>query len=308
MGSTKQPLFFTACSLSKYDDFIQCRFSVDISHGYRLTIKFTNNNFVRNFEDGSELYNCTIEGPENLEDYCTGDVVENGHELLIPLYHHTNKKSHDLILQSKYFKSSPWNFQGSNEKVLENVHYTYFTCLDSITTQDDLAQIAMASSGKLILLKDNGSANNPNDLVILDVYRENTINRTHPIKKLIPVSLLASNHLIKHFPMGEPVYFQVVNQFIYRVGLHPNQFLPFNGQIITPNKDALKRFEYIVIGDGRTREGLIAPYDEENTPHILKIQAVDNGSNILNFWFDEGNQDLFTNRQVEVQSFQSIKT
>ena len=162
----------------------------------------------------------------------------------------------------------------------------------------------MATSGKIALLRDNGSSRNPNDVVILDVYRESTTNRTHPIKIFIDVSIISPSHLIKHFPIANQVYFQVMNPFIYRIGLLPGEILPIFNNIAMPEAHSLKRFEYIVIGDGRERDGLVAPFDEENTTNILKIQKTALTSNILEFWFAEGNKDLFSEKDVELQEFQ----
>lgn len=229
-------------------------------------------------------------------------MAEEHGEYHIALFHHTNEDSYRAILKSKHFRSSTCNFQGTNKKELTNVNYTYFTCIDSIRAPEDLNQIAMASSGKIALLRDNGSPENPNDVVILEVYRETTFNRTHPIRVLIPATLLAPSHLIKHFPFGNPVYYQVMNPFIYRIGLLPGEILPFRNGIVEPNSSSLKRFEYVVVGDGREREGLIAPFNEETTKNILKIQRTSKVSNILNFWFEERNTDLFTNKDVEFQS------
>lgn len=299
-----QPLFFTACSLSKFDDYVECRFAIDISHGQRLFVNIYSSGFIRHYADGSELFNCKIQGPENLKEYCTG-VVEEYDEYHIPLFHHTNENSYKAISKSKHFRSSTCNFQGTNKKELTNVNYTYFTCIDSIRAPEDLNQIAMASSGKIALLRDNGSPNNPNDIVILEVYRESTTNRTRPIKILAPISLLAPSHLIKHFPFGEPVYYQIMNPFIYRIGLLPGEILPFEKATVKPDPRTLKRFEYVVIGNGTEREGLIAPFDEENTKNILKIQRTNQDSNILEFWFEESNKDLFTNKDPELQKFQT---
>jgi len=300
-----QPLYFTACFLSKDDFEINCRISVDISFGKRIFIKFSNQGFLKQFVDGAELYKCTIQGPENLVDYGTGTYSDK-ESLAINLFHHTSSENYGKILKSKHLRSSPWNFQGTNDKVLSNVNYSYFTCLDSIKAPEDLNQIAMASNGIIALLRDNGSTYNPNDIVKLKVCRESTQNRTHPIQLLVDVQNLAPSHLIKHFPFNEQVYYQVMNPFIYRVGLLPGEVLPFTAGIAKPRPGSLKRFEYVVIGDGREVEGLIAPFDEENTKNILKIQKAKSYSNILEFWFEEGNQDLFSGKTVELQTFDEI--
>jgi hypothetical protein len=59
----------------------------------------------------------------------------------------------------------------------------------------------------------------------------------------------------------------------------------------------------VVIGDATTVAGLAAPYDEEDTTFLLKIERPLAGSNILDFWFLNSNQDLFTGKIVETQAF-----
>ena len=67
--------------------------------------------------------------------------------------------------------------------------------------------------------------------------------------------------------------------------------------------DEFESFDYIVVGDCSTLDGLAAPYDEENTPHVLKIERVNDGRSFVAFWFSNGNTDLFSGKTPEMQEF-----
>lgn len=69
-------------------------------------------------------------------------------------------------------------------------------------------------------------------------------------------------------------------------------------------QEGLKAFDYIVVGDCTTLDGLAAPYDEENTAHIMKVEGMTPGTTILDFWFARGNSDLYTGKTVTMQEFQ----
>ncbi len=62
------------------------------------------------------------------------------------------------------------------------------------------------------------------------------------------------------------------------------------------SKSGLKRFA-----------GLRAPYDEEDTTHIMKIERIPEDLTILNFWFLRANQDLYSGKDVELQKFHADK-
>jgi hypothetical protein len=53
-------------------------------------------------------------------------------------------------------------------------------------------------------------------------------------------------------------------------------------------------------------DGVRAPYDEENTLHILKIEFVPEGRNILEVWFTYANKDLFSGRNTEMLKFMRV--
>jgi hypothetical protein len=299
-----QPLYFAANLLWKADDApIGCRVPVDISHGRRLWIEFHADQFIRRLDDGSELFHCVIEAPPKLNKYTTGRArIGEGYKIEIALYHHTKREAKQGILDSGYFWASHWNIQGTKE--LENVGYVYFTPLDAILAEEDLYQIAMASQEKLYLCRDNARASSPDDILELRVYRQSTADRRHTIRLWMEIDLLATQHVYRHTVAGNPVYYEIVHPFIHRVGLKPKCVLAIEGDRVTKKAQDLKSFDYAVIGDADSLSGLEAPYDEENTEHVLKIERCES-TNILDFWMNNSNQDHFSGKNPEYLKFKA---
>jgi hypothetical protein len=71
-----------------------------------------------------------------------------------------------------------------------------------------------------------------NDIFPLKVYRESTTNRTSTLEFTVDAAFLAPQHLLKHSPLGRPVYYEVCGPKIYRVGMAPGQTLPFDDAFI----------------------------------------------------------------------------
>ena len=61
-----------------------------------------------------------------------------------------------------------------------------------------------------------------------------------------------------------------------------------------------KYFDYAVLGYAVTPEGLIAPFDEEDTRELFKIERCDD---LFAFWTSHSNLDLYTPKQVDLQVF-----
>ncbi len=64
---------------------------------------------------------------------------------------------------------------------------------------------------------------------------------------------------------------------------------------------ALKAFDYVIVGDARTEAGIVAPYDEENTFSICKVERVED-RDFASFWRDHANTDRFTGLDVKRQA------
>ncbi|WP_259473350.1 YecA family protein [Clostridium estertheticum] len=308
-----QPLSFLPNILYKLDDCILGQIQVDISCGNTLKIEFKNHDYIRSFDDGSNLFKCIINGPRELETYATGTAIFKEDSIpFLDLYHHTSIKNYIKIMEGSYFIVSKWNIQGNKE--LKNIGYLYLTCLDAIEKDGDLKQIAMSSDGKIQLMRDNFSLPNfmpPNwkelysgDILELEVYRENTVNRTERIRLSVDSSLLAPQYILRHNPRTDGVYYQICNPFIYRIGQFKGQTLEFVNLEIKSEKSTFKKSDYVVLGDATTLNGLAAPYDEENTKHIFKIEKLSDTTTILDFWFDNRNMDHFSSRSINLQEFE----
>lgn len=306
-----QPLTFLVNLLIKNDDNIQCGFYVDISDGNTLKIEFSSDDLIKNLEDNSSLFKCTIFGPKNLQEFSTGTGMFTDMVPYLNLYHHTLPKYKKLITDSSQLKLSKWNIQGT--KKLKNVGYFYLTALDSISTPGDLKQIAMSSDGSIQLLLDNfpqpptlsrnTSENIRNGVLQLEVYRESTKNRKATIKFLVDSTILSPKHLWKHFPLNQPVFYEVCMPFIFRIGGEVDKLLNFN-EFQIEQQENIKNFNYQVVGDATKFSGLEAPYDEENTKDIFKIEKLNDKKNILEFWFDNTNSDQYSGNKTEYQEFE----
>ncbi len=314
-----QPLAFLPCVLAKYEeDQVRAGILIDISCGQTIRVEFEHRDLLKKGADGSELFRCTIKGPPQLEDFATGTsrIGDNGFPELL-LYHHTSDRVKPLILESGHLRGSNWNIQGNKE--LENVQYVYFTCLDRITAHEDLVQIAMASNGTILLVRDNAEVPRllnkenwqpefDNDILRLEVYREDTSNRTATIELFVNSEDLASQHLLFHQPHLAAHFYEICKPFIYRVGLDPGHVLPIDPQKRTAGSGATKHFTHIVAGDATSVTGLSAPYDEENTDDIFKIETTPDPHSMLTYWFEVGNQERFTHRAFEPFEFKQKQT
>lgn len=145
----------------------------------------------------------------------------------IALYHHTSKENEQLIRESGFFKGSKWNLQGTNE--LTEVHYIYFTNIPKIEDSFDLFDIGMADKGTdLVIITDNGEKE------IIEVYRDNPINRPAALKVWIDWNLISTNHLILHndqashlnpTEVGTYSWWEVFMPYIFRVPVKVNSNL-----------------------------------------------------------------------------------
>lgn len=313
-GGTRwiQPLAFFPNILVRTDDDVHCMIAIDISGSQQVRIEFRSSSWLSKFEDGSELFACDILGPQDLAAHATGmSVLKEGHRPFLELYHHTDETARDGILRDGAFRPSRWNIQGN--KKLSNVGYTYLTPLDAIRVDEDLRRIAMASDEKIYFAVDDAQIppvllpgteeQNKDSILVLKVYRGSTMDRRHTIKLTVEASAIAPAHLWIHTPNVGGRFYEIASPFIHRIGMDPTSTLAFSNKEVPGNNPAIKRFEYVVVGDATTIAGLAAPFDEEDTTHIFKIERVPEGSNMLRYWFEHGNKDLYSGKTTEVQRF-----
>lgn len=281
-----QVLYFSPNILFKDEDDIIYTQSLDISCGIKINIKSKKSSFIRKLDDDSYLYECEIVGPRFLHEYTTGMAKFIEWVPFLRLYHHTDTEAKKNILKTNEFWTSPWNIQGTKE--LLNCSFLYLTCLDKIKFKEDLELIAMSINEKLGFILDQNIEGRTPDLV-LKVYRGSTDNRNETLQYWVNSTTLLSQPIYKHTNFS--VYYQVVCPFIYRIGSDVNKTIRIEADKLIPNNP--KNFKYVILGDCSLLEGLEAPYDEENTRQILKVEEIDDGVEIFEFWFNNSNSDRF---------------
>lgn len=240
---------------------------VDISGGQRIIVSFSIKDFIRKLPDNSNLYNCTIEGPKNIREYATGEgkIIEN--VPYIYLYHHTKEETKELILKSKYLIGSKWNYQGN--KKLKNLEYCYFTSINKIMRPIDLKLIAMATNERILAIVDKTLEKIP-----VKIPRQSTTDRKATIEFLVDTSIINNNHINQRMydaPDNIDYFYAMYFPYIYRVGIKKGAFLKFNKNFVIRRSDNILSPNYIIMGQSYTREGVLAPFHEEETDHIGKI-------------------------------------
>ncbi|GLW10098.1 hypothetical protein Misp01_52270 [Microtetraspora sp. NBRC 13810] len=260
-------------------------------------IEIPSDGHVVALSDHAHVYRGKLRSPDALKRHKAGAArlrPDGGFDLR--LYHHTTMAAKIAIESSGEVRGSAWNFQGN--KRLANCSYAYFTSLPSVATEADLHRIAMASDGKLPLRLDQSLDHAPPD-VELEVYRESTRNRDQTLWLWVPAEHVSPSHIFVH-PRFTLEY-EVAQPFIYRVGLKPDGAYRFSRDSASPDQPDLKRFDYVILGDASSPDGLVAPYDEENTAHTFEIQDL-GPETVHSFWLSHGNQQLFSGG-VEKQQF-----
>jgi hypothetical protein len=229
----------------------------------RLTVTVDSRDRVLFYDDGAQLYRCTFEGPRSISTYASGQfrALPSG-DYALRVYHHTTPDRAAKIRRSAELWSSSWNLAGTQELV--NLAYGYFTTLSQIRNEEDLRRIAMSSSE---YIQFQTTSDRPREEVLsLRVYRGNTRDRTTALGFDVPSGIIAPPHLLLHPNAGgNAAYYEVVGTAIVRVGVRPAANLQITGSSISVPQAHLKHFDYVVLGDAATLEGLAAPYAEEET-------------------------------------------
>ncbi len=63
----------------------------------------------------------------------------------------------------------------------------------------------------------------------------------------------------------------------------------------------MKMFCYQVVGLATELDGLEAPFDEEDTKYLFKIEPLNSDMNILRFWFEHSNCNLYSSKNIDLQ-------
>lgn len=281
------------------------RFNVDVggpreTDPTRFIVEIRSDGLVRRYDDGAQLYRCVLEGPSRPLRYSAGRCSPRAdQDFDLFLSHVTNPAAFAAIRGSGELRSSRWNLQGTRE--LANVAYVYLTSLPSIGSEEDLQRIAMSSNGMIRF--QTTSSRSQEATLELTVYRESTTGRTARLRTTVATNLLAPPHLLIHRPLNHQAYYEVVAPEIYRVGVKPGAALAYASAMVTADPALLRRFDYVVIGDASTLDGLSAPYDEEETREVVHIEKLNAGVDLFDFWQANQNSDQVSDRIPEPRIF-----
>lgn len=293
-----QPLYFSGNRIAPFEGYGLCDLGVDVSYGTNLRIRFRNDDLVARLNDGSVFYRCTIKGPQYIYRFTTGSAQIIKDKPYLRLYHHTSKKSMESILKSKEFWSSNWNIQGTKKSL--NISYLYLTSLPKISCIDDLEQIAMSSQGKIAFRLDSNITNNPD--LILDVYRESTENRTQALSYWVESSLLATQPCYRHLSPEGFGYHAIVSPFTHRIGVEYGTRVIIEGDKLVPRNPMV--LNYTVVGDAASILGLNAPFDEENTQEVFKVEFFQDNEEIIEFWIGNTNSNQYDSKAIKMVTFE----
>ena len=86
------------------------------------------------------------------------------------------------------------------------------------------------------------------------------------------------------------------------MGLEPGQHIRFEGGRLIAEQNVLKRFTYVVLGDADTRDGLLAPYDEEDTGARFVVEDC-RDETFFAYWRRNANSDLYSVKEPELVRF-----
>jgi hypothetical protein len=262
----------------------------------RLVVQVRSRDRVRTYDDGAQLYRCRFQGPPSITRHASGFArrMADG-DFALRLFHHTTPERAGMIRASRELWSSPWNLAGTRE--LRNVAYSYFATLPTVVSEADLRHIAMSSSGAIEM--QTTSDRQLEEVLVLPVYRGDTRGRTASVPLWVPTALVSPPPLRLHpLTRRNPAYYEVVGPEIVRVGLVPGGKLRLEGDQVAAAPGDLKRFSYVVLGNAATRDGLAAPYEEEETKSIAHLQALA-GEDAFGFWLRNQNTDQVTGRAIE---------
>lgn len=190
---------------------------------------------VRNYADGSALYECRIEGVENLGRKCSFEHEE----FLLRLYHHTNSERLPQIIDSGRLRASRWNYEGTMEH--KSRHFIYFTDVASLNTPDDFRRVAMSDGGVKICLEYDQPAYG---LEILDVPERSKQTMDARLELLVEPDLIESQPMLYHDQSarneGRSLYWELLHQNIFRIPVHPG------GSITVTEQGKIVRAEDVV--------------------------------------------------------------
>lgn len=278
-----------------------CCLNLELLNGTDVRVAFFRRDLIKACSDGSFIYKCAFspQAKKGLPKPCgKWRKRENSFEIL--LYHHTHADAEQGIKDSQELWSSPWNIQGS--KKLENVGYCYFTSLPKILSEQHLCEVAMSTMGVAHFLPTNAPYS-AEFASALPVPKRTPKDMDRSLAFWVDLENVSPSHIWLHRPWGRPAYYEVVLPRVYRLGVNPGYHLPLVGKRVAIDSAEAKLLKYVVVGDAASTEGLAAPYSEEETLLLAKIDDSPNGREIIGRWQEKQNTSLFPKMNVELARF-----
>lgn len=284
-----------------------CPLFIELMGQVRIGVVFFQRDLVKQCVDNSFIYKCAFGSIDGKPiPVPQGNWRRCGHQFELALYHHTNKAGEDGIRSSGYIWSSSRNIQGADK--LKNIGYGYFTSIPRIKNALQLFEIAMTDYGtNLHLLPTNA----PMDIQFaqqIQVPKQTVADRNRPLKFWVDTETISPSHLWFHQPIGDFSHYEIVLPKVFRVGVEPGDTLPFKGNVLTLKPEDCKNFDYVIVGDADTYEGLSAPYHEEETRHLAKVDVIPTGTEIIARWHEKRNSPLYPSMEVELAEFHKEDT
>lgn len=134
----------------------------------------------------------------------------------------------------------------------------------------------------------------------IPVPKQTTHDRKRTLRFWVDSEIISPSHVWLHRPMDQPAYYEVVLPKVFRIGVEPGKTLPFKGNRLNVSADSLKSLPYAIVGDADSDDGLIAPYHEEETLQVAKIDFIPEGKEIIERWFQQQNTHMFDDIEVEL--------
>ena len=163
-----------------------------------------------------------------------------------------------------------------------------------------MIKIAMSSSGLTGLIPTNAPYH-PRYATLVPIPQQEAAQRSRTLS--FWVDLIAPNNLWSHSPVGQFPYYEVVLPSVFRVGLQPNADMLIDRQIICVAEQDRKIFEYVIVGNADSYEGLRAPFNEENVAERAVIEQLAGNDEIIGFWYRNQNTNLVDSRRIEQADF-----
>lgn len=300
-GEFYSPKFFTPNQIAFFGvdgSADVCRLNLELLNGNDVQVAFFRNDLVKACFDGSFIYKCAFspQVKKGLPRPC-GKWRRRDTAFEILLYHHTNAGAEQGIRDSQELWSSPWNIQGS--KRLENVGYCYFTSLPRIRSEMHLREVAMSTLGVAHFLPTNAPYS-AEFASALPVPKRTPKDMDRSLGFWVNIENVSPSHVWLHRPWIKPAYYEVVLPRVYRLGVNPGYRLPLVGKRVAVDRAEAKLLKYVVVGDASSPEGLAAPYSEEETLLLAKIDDLPTGMEIIGRWQEKKNTSLFPAMDVEL--------